>query len=821
MAEKITLFAQVMVPVPVPKTFTYRVPHDWNDFVFPGVRVAVQFGVRKVYAGIVMSVIDEPPQGYQASYILEILDDQPIVTSRQLEFWKWVAEYYIAFPGDVMLTALPAGFRLQSETKIALHPDAEQQMYEHHDLEPREWDVLRMLEQQEMVSLDEVRNKLEQKNVMKIIKSLYLRGLIIMEEEMKENYRPKFEELLVLGDVWNNDELGNAELSRLEKRSPKQFEAMMQLLGNRRETWNIQVFVQQFGVARTVLKQLEKKELLKIEKVRRDHLRLRKGEEKPYELNEEQAAAVAVIEGAFAQNIPCLVDGVTGSGKTLVYMELVKKALKEGKQVLYLLPEVALTEHLVDRISVWLGEEIGVWHHYYSSHERTELYEKVLNNQIKFVMGTRTAMFAPFVDLGLVVVDEEHEASFKQFEKRPYFHARDAAFTLCKLYGAQLLMGSATPSYEMQQLVKQDKIVKAELKQKFNQGVAAEIGLLHLGELKKMGAWNGLLADQSKIAIEDALQKQLRVVVYHNRKGYVPYVQCDQCGIAVQCAHCDIALTYYKSSGNLRCGYCGFQEQVPEKCVACGSHSLQLKGTGTEKIAEELGLMFPTARIARFDQQSLRKKDDFQQILRSFERGEIDILVGTQLLAKGIDIQNIGLVVVPDADMVLHIPDYRSHERAFQQFQQLAGRIGRGLKSGLMLLQTHQPGHPVLQALINQDYQGLMDEEMQQREAFGYPPFMRLVRIEIRHADVQTTADAARWVSEHLRKYIPQAVLGPQTPPIARVKNKYLQQILIKIPRNSKQVKQYKDLVVFVRDRLHAEILWKSVVMDILVDPYQ
>ncbi len=822
MGEKVTIFADVLVPVPVPKTFTYRVPHDWNEFVIPGIRVAVQFGYRKVYAGIVLSVSEEPPVGYQAQYILELLDDKPIVSTKQLQFWNWIAAYYMAFPGDVMATALPAGFRLQSETKIALHPDANIELYAITDLDSKEWEILHFLEVKNIVTLDEVRLKLEQKNVLKSIKSLYMRGLILMEEELKENYRPKMEEIVELNaEIWENEAAANTALTKLESKSLKQFNQIILLLGSPEKPIVLADFLKKQGADRPAIKQLEKKELLSILKVPRDHLKLRMGDNRDYELTAEQFQAVLDVRSHFKQNKPVLLEGVTGSGKTLIYIEFIREVLQAGRQVLYLLPEVALTEHVVDRISKWMQVEVGVWHHYYSSHERTELYEKVLRGDIQFVIGTRSALFAPFLDLGLIVVDEEHETSFKQFEKRPYFHARDAAFHLSKLHNSLLLLGSATPSYEIQQLVIQQKVGKVNLTKSYHNIPMPNIELLNLSDLKKIGAWDGLLSEPAKQSMTEALAKQQRIVVYHNRKGYVPYVQCELCGVSVECAHCDIALTYYKSSSNLRCGYCGFQQAVPDKCTACGSHSLKLKGTGTEKIAEELGLLFPTARIARFDQQSIKKRDDFQKILLSFERGEIDILVGTQLLAKGIDIANIGLIVVPDADMLLHIPDYRSHERAFQQFQQLMGRIGRDGKAGTFILQTHQPQHPVLQALVHQQYNELMEEEMQQRNQFEYPPFRRLIRVEIRHADAETAYNAARFFTDILRKQINESVLGPQVPPVSRVKNKFIQQILIKVPRNSKALEAYKQLLWYAKDTLHAQVLWKSAIVDFLVDPYQ
>ena len=819
MTELQTLFAHVLVPVPVPKTYTYRVPHDWNDWIHEGLRVAVQFGPKKIYAGIILSLSDSPPVGYQAAYLLDVLDDAPIVNHRQLQFWQWVAKYYMCYMGEVMATALPAGYRLQSETKILLHPDADLESVIRSELEDIEWQILELLGHKDGLSLDEIHQKLAVKNVLKHVKSLYLRGLVVMEEELKENYRPKYEEFLELGLIWGDAERANAALGVMERRAQKQYEAMMHVLGTGKREMPVETIVKGMGVERAVLKQLEKKTFVSLVKRRRDHLQVTRGVAQDYQLTALQKTALDVVRNAFESQQPALLFGVTGSGKTHIYMELVKEALASGKQVLYLLPEVALTEHLVAKMSAFLPVEIGVWHHFYSSHERTELYDRILKNQIQFVVGTKGAVFAPFTDLGLIVVDEEHESSYKQFDKKPFYHGRDAAFQLAKLHNAKFVMGSATPSYEMQFAVKQQRVVLAELNEKYDGGKAAELMYLNVGELKKAGQMNALFSDPVQLAIRSAMDLKQRVVVYHNRKGYVPYIECGDCGLTSQCKNCDISLTYYKSSDNQRCNYCGYQQVVPSKCVACGSQDLRLKGTGTEKLAEELSQLFPKARVGRFDQQSMRKRDDFQRILLAFERGEIDILVGTQLLAKGIDIENIGLVVVPDSDMLLHIPDFRSHERAFQQLQQLAGRIGRRAERGVMMIQTYQPEHEVLKALKTGDYKGLMETEMEQREVFGYPPFTKLLKIDVKHLDAQVATEASRWLADQLRKQLGNLVLGPQVPSVARVKNRFIQQIVVKIPRESAKLNAAKHLVQQAREAALAHLLWRAVRIDVVVDP--
>jgi primosomal protein N' (replication factor Y) len=814
-----TLFAHVLVPVPVPKTYTYRVPHDWNDWIHEGLRVAVQFGPKKIYAGIILSLSDSPPVGYQAAYLLDVLDDAPIVNHRQLQFWQWVAKYYMCYMGEVMATALPAGYRLQSETKILLHPDADLEAVVRSELDDIEWQILELLGHKDGLSLDEIHQKLAVKNVLKHVKSLYLRGLVVMEEELKENYRPKYEEFLELGLIWGDADRANAALGVMERRAQKQYEAMMHVLGTGKREMPVEMIVKGMGVERAVLKQLEKKTFVSLVKRRRDHLQVTRGGAQDYQLTALQKTALDVVRNALEAQQPALLFGVTGSGKTHIYMELVKEALANGKQVLYLLPEVALTEHLVAKMSAFLPVEIGVWHHFYSSHERTELYDRILKNQIQFVVGTKGAVFAPFTDLGLIVVDEEHESSYKQFDKKPFYHGRDAAFQLAKLHDAKFVMGSATPSYEMQFAVKQQRVVLAELNEKYDGGKAAELMYLNVGELKKAGKMNSMFSDPVQLAIQSAMDLKQRVVVYHNRKGYVPYIECGDCGLTSQCKNCDISLTYYKSSDNQRCNYCGYQQVVPSKCVACGSQDLRLKGTGTEKLAEELSQLFPKARVGRFDQQSMRKRDDFQRILLAFERGEIDILVGTQLLAKGIDIENIGLVVVPDSDMLLHIPDFRSHERAFQQLQQLAGRIGRRAERGVMMIQTYQPEHEVLKALKTGDYNGLMETEMEQREVFGYPPFTKLLKIDVKHLDAQVATEASRWLADQLRKQLGNLVLGPQVPSVARVKNRFIQQIVVKIPRESAKLNAAKHLVQQAREAALAHLLWRAVRIDVVVDP--
>ena len=457
-----------------------------------------------------------------------------------------------------------------------LHPDADLELISKPDIEDLEWQILELLGKKDGLSLDDIHQKLAVKNVLKHVKSLYLRGLVLMEEELKENYRPKYEEFISLSSLWEDSELANLSLNAIERRAPRQYEAMMHILGTGKREITVEFLVKDCGVDRVVLRQLEKKLMVEIVKRRRDHLQVIRGGAQEYHLTESQSRALSIIRAAFQSKQPALLYGITGSGKTHVYMELVKEVLAQGKQVLYLLPEVALTEHMVARMGAFLPVEIGVWHHFYSSHERTELYDRILKNQIQFIVGTKGAVFAPFTNLGLIVVDEEHESTYKQFDKKPYYHGRDAAFQLAKIHQAHVLMGSATPSYEMQFAVQQHRMAMAELMEKYDHGKPAELIFLNIGALKKAGQMTSLFSDPAKLAIQKAMEVKQKVVVYHNRKGYVPYIECGDCGLSTQCKHCDISMTYYKSSDNQRCSYCGYQQPVPSKCVACGSQDLKI-----------------------------------------------------------------------------------------------------------------------------------------------------------------------------------------------------------------------------------------------------
>lgn len=790
---------------------------EWNDLIEIGQRVVVQFGVRKIYAGIVVDFSDVPPEKYEASYIIEILDEEPIITPSQLKFWQWISEYYMCYLGDVMAAALPAGFRLQSESTLVLNPEFDET--QELEMDEKEWLILEALHKKKQLRIDEAATAIGLKSPMKYIKSLYQRGIILMHEEVKENYRPKMETYVCLTPEWDDPEFARTTLEKLEKKAPKQANVILAAMGMGKGEFPLKRLTAEYDVATSHVSALEEKGLLKRLKKEVGRLAKNEGSNDEFELSAEQKQAADSIADAFSHKKPALLFGATGSGKTYLYIEFVRKALAEGRQVLYLLPEVGITEQMVQRLSRFFGEQMGVWHHFYSAHERTELYSKVRSGEIKLLVGARSAVFAPFQKLGLVVVDEEHENTFKQFDKRPHYNGRDTAMHLATVHKAHVLLGSATPSYEMLELCKEGKMQLVRLSTRYIDTPEPAIQLVHTGEAKRQNRMKQAFSNVLLEEMQRVLDKRGQIIVFQNRKGYVPYISCDMCGNTAQCINCDITLTYFKSINAQKCTYCGYSQDPPKQCPACGSSSLSMKGYGTERIAEELAIYFPEARITRFDQDSVRKRSDFQRILNGFDKGDIDILVGTQLLSKGLDFKNVGLVAVVDADMLLQIPDFRSHERAFQQLHQVSGRAGRGSKQGKAILQTAQVSNPVIQAVVNADYMSLANLEIPMRKELAYPPYTRLIRVSLKHKDFQVVKNASVIYGNHVRAALHERILGPQVPAVGKIRNYYIQHILVKMDPSKDNIKRIKAFLIASVLEITKTDGMKGVMVDFDVDP--
>lgn len=790
---------------------------EWNDLIEIGQRVVVQFGVRKIYAGIVVDFSDVPPEKYEASYIIEILDEEPIITPSQLKFWQWISEYYMCYLGDVMAAALPAGFRLQSESTLVLNPEFDET--QELEMDEKEWLILEALHKKKQLRIDEVATAIGLKSPMKYIKSLYQRGIILMHEEVKENYRPKMETYVCLTPEWDDPEFARTTLEKLEKKAPKQANVILAAMGMGKGEFPLKRLTAEYDVATSHVSALEEKGLLKRLKKEVGRLAKNEGSNDEFELSNEQQIAADSIADAFSHKKPALLFGATGSGKTYLYIEFIRKALAEGRQVLYLLPEVGITEQMVQRLSRFFGEQMGVWHHFYSAHERTELYSKVRSGEIKLLVGARSAVFAPFQKLGLVVVDEEHENTFKQFDKRPHYNGRDTAMHLATVHKAHVLLGSATPSYEMLELCKEGKMQLVRLSTRYIDTPEPAIQLVHTGEAKRQNRMKQAFSNVLLEEMQRVLDKRGQIIVFQNRKGYVPYISCDMCGHTAQCINCDITLTYFKSINAQKCTYCGYSQDPPKQCPACGSSSLSMKGYGTERIAEELAIYFPEARITRFDQDSVRKRSDFQRILNGFDKGDIDILVGTQLLSKGLDFKNVGLVAVIDADMLLQIPDFRSHERAFQQLHQVSGRAGRGSKQGKAILQTAQVSNPVIQAVVNADYISLANLEIPMRKELAYPPYTRLIRVSLKHKDFQVVKNASVIYGNHVRAALHERILGPQVPAVGKIRNYYIQHIMVKMDPSKDNIKRIKAFLIASVLEITKTDGMKGVMVDFDVDP--
>lgn len=820
MSEIITLFAEVILPLPLPKKYTYRIPQEWNELVFAGQRVAVQFGARKIYAGIIYGFTETPPEKYTATYILDILDNAPIVSKKQIEFWEWMSRYYMCFMGDVMNAGLPAGFKLESTSHLVLNPDFDDT--EEIELDENEWKIIELLQKNKKLKIEYINEQLHRKNSIKYINSLYTRGLIRIEEEIREKFVPKTEWFLKLSPVFFEDETTASEiLNKLERRAPAQSDLIMAMLATGKQEISQKKLFETYPLLNTsAINALEKKQLLSREKVQLDRIHSNHNPvETHFILTEEQENAYLCARQAFEEDKKVVLYGVTGSGKTIVYLKLIQDTLALGKQVLYLIPEVALTEFLVQRFESYFGNTMAVWHHYYTSNERTEIYHKIKDNKTQILVGTRSAVFAPFADLGLIVVDEEHENSYKQFDKRPRFQARDAALKLASLYHANIILGSATPSYESLFIGRSENGVLLTLNNRYGQAKFPHVELVHMGEAKRNKTTKNTFSDHLLKAIEKSLSQQEQVIIFQNRKGYAPFISCNMCGFTAHCPNCDITLTHYKFQNNNKCGYCGHTEDSFHKCPACGSTDITMRGFGTERISEELDILFPEARIARFDNESIKKRSDFQHILSGFANKQIDILVGTQLLSKGLDFENVSLVGVVDADILLKKPDFRSHETAFQQLHQVAGRAGRGQKPGTVIIQTHQFQHPVLNALLNQNYFELAELELPARKLYEYPPYGKLIVILLKHKDEQKVKQASVYFKTLLSAALGERLMGPQPPAVARLRNLYLRQFMIKLNPAKDNIAKIKLFLAAKVDELREQTDYRTVLIDIDVDP--
>ena len=826
MSERLTLFADVILPVPIHQAFTYRVPFELNEQVQFGQRVIVPFGKNKLTSGIIVRIHQEIPTVYQAKYIEYLLDDSAIITERQFEFWKWISSYYMAPIGDVMNAALPSNFKLASETKIVLHPEFDAS---YDQLDERESNVVDALEINDEIDLKELSEIIGIKTIQPLIKRLIERRIVVTKEEISNRYSPKTIMCFVIHPNIQEEETLHEMLGQLEQnpRSSKQVEALLILIKESMDQGGLEVPVPkkkilEAGASVSALNTLEKNGIITSERFQVDRLVNQKKETKAFkELTDAQQKAYDEINLSFETTKVTLLHGVTGSGKTEIYVQLIQDYLEQGKQVLFLLPEIALTTQLIQRLSSYFGELVGVYHSRFNQNERVEIWNKVLNNdlsQYRIVLGARSAVFLPFQDLGLIIVDEEHESSFKQYDPSPRYNARDSAIVLGHFHNAKVLMGTATPALETYYNAKSEKFGLVELNERFKGMRLPEI---LCADLRKERQQKNMQSHFSTFLIDEmrnALNNQEQIILFQNRRGYTPLWSCEICSWTPKCKNCDVSLTYHKHGNLLKCHYCSHTSAPIGSCPACGSNRLKMIGFGTEKVEDELSIIFPDKVIKRLDLDTTRTKNAYEEILDDFENRKIHILIGTQMVSKGLDFDNVSLVGILDADMLLKRPDFRAYERSYQLMSQVAGRAGRKQKRGKVIIQTSDPDHWVIKLVEQHDYRNFYKNEIIERENYFYPPFYKLITLTIKHKEEAQVERAASELANTLRSIFKERVLGPEFPIIKRIQNQFLKEIKLKIERTAPD-KKVKERIAALLDEFYSKPVNRVIKVVVDVDP--
>ena len=816
-AEQETLFVEVILPLSLAINYTYRVPFELNESVASGKRVVVQFGKHKIYTALIKRIDNVPPAHYQAKYIIDVVDDYPVVTPQQFEFWNWIASYYLCNEGEVMAAALPAGLKLASETILVLNDNfsRETQLSENENV------VIDILFKQHRISVAEIASLLGQKKVYLLINSLIAKDCIVALEQVVDKYKPLLKSFVKLNSLYNDEYHLKRLFERLE-RAPKQLDALLAYLklSINKDFIPKNVLLEESGSGQAAFKALLDKDIFIVE--RRQISRLNFGHEQfeiNFELNSAQEQASAEIENHFLSKDVVLLHGVTASGKTQIYIKLIEAAIAKGGQVLFLLPEIALTTQIVERVKLYFGDKLGVYHSKFNDHERVEIWNKVLNSSYQVILGARSAVLLPFSNLQLIVVDEEHENSYKQYDPAPRYQARDAAVLLAHIHQAKVILGSATPSLESYYNATEGKYGLVKLAERFG---GVQLPLQQVVSIAEETQKKKMVSYFTSVLIDDiaaALQRQEQVILFQNRRGYATILICATCGYAPKCVSCDVSLTFHKSSGKLHCHYCGYHQSSVNVCPACGSVHIEQKGFGTERVEEELSLIFPEARIARLDLDSTRTKNGMQQIISDFQERKNDILIGTQMVAKGLDFENVSLIGVINADTLLNFPDFRAFERSYQLLAQVAGRAGRRDKQGKVCIQAYADDHRIIKQVIANDYAQMYADELEERRQFNYPPFSRLIFVNVKHKDPNLLHVAAQTLATNLRAQLGARVLGPEQPLVGRIRNYYLKQIILKIEKGAAIQKVKAVLLSTIKD-FNAEKDFKSVITQIDVDPY-
>lgn len=813
------MYAEVVLPLALAKNYTYAIPEEWQGKAVPGVRVVVQFGKRKMYTALIWRISQTPPAAYVPKPIEAVLDDEPIITPTQQLFWEWMADYYLCHTGDVMNAALPAGFKLESETRISLHPTF---AHDYSMLSDEEYLIAEALSVQEELTLKQVQELLGKKTVYPIIKRMLQMGVLFQQEELQDGYKPKTEIWLDLGPDYQDEEARRTLFQELN-RAPKQLEALLawfhlHTLGKSVRKSELLAAV---GKNYTVVAKMIEKGIFSARE--EEVSRLPQGQENVgsrFDLSPAQQTAFDNIRLQWQEHSTVLLRGVTSSGKTEIYIKLIEETLQQGGQVLYLLPEIALTAQMIQRLKRVFGDTIGIYHSRFSSNERIEVWQKTLRGEYRILLGARSALMLPFRDLQLVIVDEEHDRSYKQFDPAPRYNARDAAIWLATKTGARVLLGSATPSIESYYNATKGKYGLVNLLQRYGDIQLPEMKLVDVTKSTRISHNSQHLSEELVAGLKQVLDAGEQAILFRNRRGYAPMLVCGTCGYIPNCPNCDVSLTYHKYNDRLKCHYCGHHQPTVTACPACGAHHMRVTGFGTEKIEDELHLLFPKAQVARLDLDATKGKQGHQDIIHDFETGKTDILVGTQMVTKGLDFEKVALVGILSADQLIHYPDFRSHERAFQLMVQVAGRSGRKGRQGKVLIQIRQTNHPLLPFVLNHDFPGFFQQEMAERQQFTYPPMIRMLNLHFRHQDRDRVFGAARLVHRILAKGGVHKVYDPTAPTVGRVRNQYLADIMVKVPRTHAAMQQVRQLLHEAEQQLSVSNEYKRVTWYIDADPY-
>ncbi|MCK9290431.1 MAG: primosomal protein N' [Bacteroidales bacterium] len=821
------LFADVIVPVPVPGMFTYRVPKKLEKDIMTGQRVIVQFGAKKIYAGIIRRIHSTLPSATAVKYILDILDETAILGEQQLVFWDWICQYYMCFPGEVMTAALPSALKLSSSSAIGLHPGFS---IDTHALSDHEFLIIEALDIQHRLTLDEVSKILGFKKIMPLVKTMIEKSYILMEETLNEQYKPKQERVVLISEEYKDEEKLSLLMDQLGKRAYKQMELLMVYLAEtqfplkKARAVPVATLLKRAKASNNQLKALEDKGVFSIDTMTVSRLPSYTSSVSPdtIQLTPHQQEGLDQIKEQFKLHQVVLLHGITSSGKTELYIKLIHEAIQNGQQVLYLLPEIALTTQIIDRLKHYFGAAIGVYHSRYNANEKVEIWNKVLSSEAdksyQIVIGPRSALFLPFTRLGLIIIDEEHDPSYKQVDPAPRYHARDAAIMHATSLGAKVLLGSDTPAFESYFNAQSGKYGYVTLTERYGKLQLPEITIVNLREEVRRKTIKSHFSAPLLTEIKHAHTNKEQVILFQNRRGFSLRLECDICHYVPQCRNCDVSLIYHKHQNMLRCHYCGFGMAVPSECPQCHSTSVKMHGFGTEKIEEELGLIMPELKIARLDLDTTRKKYGFQEILEAFGSGKTDVLVGTQMVTKGLDFDKVKIVGIMNADNMLSYPDFRAFERSFQLMAQVSGRAGRKNEQGKVIIQTYQPNHELLKFVMDNNYEMLYKQQLIIRKRFKYPPFYRLIEIKLSHRDQHLINRAAFELANELRKIFKNNLLGPEFPIVARIKNQYFKQILIKFPRNQSDT-EVKSIIAEKLHLFHLNREFKSVRVFVNVDP--